>query len=686
MSGLMTVTDSMEPDTNPMDLKSALEELRNQIDNSLTDAMKPVRARSRVWADRMNMYRGRQWSIQKERWPSDEVAEYDDRIAIETRNRIQEVVRIGAARWTREAPNFFARPLSLTRKAARQAKIATQFGRALFTQNIISKQTIYDIATAAHIYGGAFAHVGYDPTANYGNGELFARYRSVLDVYPDPRCIGNEDAMFMFVRLRMSQRAARNKWSKDFFGESTEGRFLAKDMRPEDGFLTTAESDADLTGGPYYTNGDNDLAEVHLYYEVPTYGEEGFQQGRMLVFSGPTILDVGPLPGMFPIIFIKGPNHIPNSFYADGVVEKLISLQKSMNFAASKSREAVNLTTSPPILAEDDSIEDDQLTDIAGQVVKYKKGTNPPQWMTVPNVEAVISANEAKLDEQFSAISNYSEVSAGKGLPTNASGRLVAIADGLSSTSTEPETQLWQDGLTKIAEVLTSYAIDNYDEGRVVDIVGKSTNNINQVLFSKDLFPEKIKFIKGVDDQLPKNPAVKRAEIAEYFGMGMFDPNKPGSQDALALMKLTSESTTPEDLTSAHEDRAHDEEIAFIAFLNGEETGGLPELDEMDNDDIHLKSHEEFYIREILTLPQEQRMQAKQLWLQHVQEHELHFQGKQQNLNQQQAMTNNSAPSSGANPPKQPGMESPPDGGAPPGQASFNQELSVDNQGGAPPS
>ena len=477
-----------------------------------------------------------------------------------------------------------------------------------------------------------------------------------------------------------------NKWPTDFFGESTEGRILAKDKRPEDGFMTTAENDTDLSGGPYYTNGDNELGEVYMYYEVPTYGDNGFQQGRTFIFSGPTILDVGPLPGLFPVIFAKGPNHIPNAFYSDGIVDKLISIQKSINFAASKAREAVNLCTSPPILAEEDSIEQDRLVDVAGEVINVKKNARFPEWMPVPNVEAVISAHETKLDEQFATISNYSEISAGKGLPSGASGRLVAVADGLASTSTEPETDLWHETLVTVAEVLTSYAVENYDDGRVVDIAGKSTSNINQIIFTKDLFPETIKFVKGVDDQLPKNPAVKRAEVAEYFGMGLFDPAKPGSQDALALMKMTSETNTVEDLTSAHEDRAHDEEILFMAFLNGEEVGGIPELDDIDNDDIHIKSHEEFYIREILTLPKDQREIAKQYWLQHLEEHEQHFAGKQNNLNmQQQAASGNVPPNNGSNPPKQPGMESPPDGGSAPAQDSFSNDLSMSNSASPAP-
>ena len=654
-------SDESELETaQPEDFKEQLETLRNELDNGLTDAMKPVKARWSIWSESMNFYRGRQWTVSRERWPTDPMADFDDRVRTETRNRIQDVVRIGAARWEREDINFYAKATNKSRQAKRQAETVTKAGKALFHNNIFTRQTRYITALAAHIYGGAFYEIGWNDQLHQGMGEAFINYRSILDVYPDMRAVDNSDMSYVYVRKRMSYRLAKQKMPLDFFGMPTDERFLLKDARPDEGF---SEEDQDFSSERYCARRDNDLVEFHQYFELPTFGPEGYTRGRFFMFSGPMILDVGPLPGAFPLIFIKGPNQTPGGLYADGAVQKLISLQRSINYAASKAREASDICTAPSMLIEANSnVERGRISDIAGEQVIYKDVK--PEWMNPPNIEPVLAYPD-RLDAQFDGLSTYAEISAGKNLPSQASGRMIAIADGLSTTSTEPEVALWRDANLLAIKGLLQYQQENYQEGRIIRLLGPN-GKLSEQLYKQDLFPNVIDLALEASSKLPTNPAVKRAEIAEYFGMGLFDPNKPGAKQAMALMNLNTEMPEGEDMKDAHQERAEDEALAFLRFINQQDGGRPPELDKLDNDEIHLADHQDFYIREVLSLPDELREQAKAIWSQHILEHEMAFRQKQLDLQQQtaggqaQGGSNDSAPA-----PKDPQAESPMDGGRP---------------------
>ena len=136
------------------------------------------------------------------------------------------------------------------------------------------------------------------------------------------------------------------------------------------------------------------------------------------MFSGPMILDVGPLPGAFPLIFIKGPNQTPGGLYADGVVQKLISFNVPLIMQRLRL-EASDICTAPSLLIEaNSSVERGRISDIAGEQVIYKDVK--PEWMNPPNIEPVLAYPD-RLDAQFDGLSTYSEISAGKNLPSQAS-------------------------------------------------------------------------------------------------------------------------------------------------------------------------------------------------------------------------------------------------------------------------
>ena len=79
----------------------------------------------------------------------------------------------------------------------------------------------------------------------------------------------------MYVRKRMSYRLAKQKMPTDFFGMPTDERFLLKDARPDEGF---SEEDQDFSSERYCARRDNDLVEFHQYFELPTFGPEGYTQ------------------------------------------------------------------------------------------------------------------------------------------------------------------------------------------------------------------------------------------------------------------------------------------------------------------------------------------------------------------------------------------------------------------------
>ena len=141
--------------------------------------------------------------------------------------------------------------------------------------------------------------------------------------------------------------------------------------------------------------------------------------GRLSVVAGETLLYDGDLPYVtekdgergFP--FVKQTSApVPASFFGSGLVERLVPIQRAYNEVKNRKHEFFNRLTAGVVLAEDGSVDVDELDENGispGKVIVYRQGCNPPQMLNFGSVPKEFSEEEDRLLKEFVSVSGVND-------------------------------------------------------------------------------------------------------------------------------------------------------------------------------------------------------------------------------------------------------------------------------------
>ena len=160
----------------------------------------------------------------------------------------------------------------------------------------------------------------------------------------------------------------------------------------------------------------SDAVLVLEKYSAPT---AAYPQGRLLIVAGNTVLYDGSLPYVtekgngrgFPFVRqVAIPT--PASFFGSGLVERMIPVQRAYNEVKNRKHEFFNRITAGVIVAEDGSVDVDELAEdgiAPGKVIVYRQGCNPPQMLNLGSVPAEFGEEEDRLQKEFVMVSGVSD-------------------------------------------------------------------------------------------------------------------------------------------------------------------------------------------------------------------------------------------------------------------------------------
>ncbi len=660
----------MQPPPSPAEEKpvklnrEAVLAFKEEIDEMYLDASSLAKRRELRLTENLAFFRGYQWGVPLRDGLYENYADIDPRTEAEVNNFVSGAVRTDVARAFRSPINFSIISAQDTAIGRVRARNTEALARSLLRAGILPFEELFEARTAAAIFGAAWLKVVWNPYKGKSDitrnppmlGDVDWQYVSVLDAYPDPRASSSRrDMRYMFHRKWIPVASCEDMWPVDVFGEETQGKWFLKGSR------THFEVVASLETSPDNSSIDgNELAELIEYWEKPT---NKYPMGRFIVYSGSIVVHCGALPYEFPWVLLNGPNKPPGTLYSDGVVHNLKSIQRSINLAASKSREAVNVVLNPPLLVEENSnVGEDSFESVVGTIVRYRE--RKPEWMQTPNITGMLDTYQGYLQKVFSDVSTYSDVAGGKPPAPGTSARAIAYMAELNEGVHVPDDILFETAVIDALTLALSLCRDFYDEGRVLKMIG-THNRIGGRAFKSQDFDFDVELV--IDPFSPRSlsPAVKRAEISEFFTQGILDPMNPAAATARRLMEVNSEEGSTIDVHAAHQRRAEDEDAAFSMLANGDMSIPIPEVLPQDNDDVHLECHEHASVTEWLTWPPE----LQQAFLEHIGMHELQRQQKMGNFVQEKGMLGDKGPKmgggGGGGPPDTagPGKESPADGG-----------------------
>lgn len=662
-------------------LRDKLREERGEAEQAYIAAHKWFMRRRSKLVERMAFYRG--WQHGRPRFGLFEQALIpDDRIAFEVFNYIRPTVRSAVQKKLKSWPNPSVSSPSGDPIGQLRAQATQRLARSLLRTGKIDFEEFYAACAASEIHGAAWVKVFWDPTITVRGqqlGDLRTEYCSVLDVFYDPTARSLAEVRYVIHRKVMPLSAARWQYPTTFFGDPTTNDqggslFVKHGILPEDGYTYTANDD----GMPYAVE-HMDKVEVVECWEKPS---DQYPKGRFLSFSGPTLLGYGvdqqtgepSLPHAWPWCPIRGINRVPGNVYADGAIADAIQINKSINAAASKMRESMNLMAAPAWLVPFESeVNRDNFDDIGGNVINYKAlGGVKPEPLVHPGINPTVFQYTEAQKQTLSDVTAMSDIARGQAPPAGTSARSIGFQAELNDAVNAPDAALFQLDCLRIIKTALELIRDGYDEGRLVQLAGPA-NQLEAQLFKRDDYDFGADLVIDVLSQEPTSRAVRMSEATELFQMGAFE-DTPGAVRFRKKMAIDADDTqNVQDIYQLHFQRAQKETAMFL------QAGQPPQRGPVDNDDAHLDHMETFMISDAFVNMDPMMQQA---YIQHYQEHQMARQAAFMNFQAQGGGPAGTSQGPGGSPTgtppagkqdaRGPGIESPSDGGhspfpAPPG-------------------
>lgn len=483
---------------------------------------------------------------------------------------------------------------------------------------------------------------------NEFEGKIVTEFVDTVDGLPDPTARTTKEMRYWIHRKLRPVDELEKLYPEDYFGNKTKGRF-SKD-RDE-----SAQEKDELSGTVESGSADDDLATVLEYWEPASRYRPN---GALVIWCGGVILYVGSnilRPARIPAVLYVGDNPTPAGLYADGVVEDLIPIQKTINLVESKKKEWLRKALNPHVLNPHGSmIDGDQFGEVIGQVINYAPGLKP-SIMEVAPIPASVSGMTVDLVSQMKEISTYSDISRGD-VPTGVeSGRAIAFLRENEQSIREPDMMNHKLSCLESLKHCFWLAKQFMPDGRLLRVLGEE--GYNHFEFKNAELDWDIDLAPEVLSGAPTSRALRWAETMEAFDKGVFDDERPGAKQVRRMLSMDTAASSTIDPNSHHKNLAKLENSQMMQIISSG-VGSINPVREFHDDYEHLEIHNALRCSpEYLEWPQE----MQQMFDAHCEEHNRQMEIKKGIYAQDNMAlgTPTSAPEPGMNPLINPGEPQP---------------------------
>lgn len=550
----------------------------------------------------MAFYRGFQYRVVNGNF----VGEDDDTTgeAHEVKNIILPIVRASVSNKMKQQPNPEVAPMHGDQKSRAKAKNVSIMAKSFAKNGIIDMDEMYRCLLWAQITGAGWIKTYWDvfggmPEMQPGEGkdefggpkieliypgEIATTFVPTVDCLPDPAATTPKELRYIFHQKLIPTSELEKRFPEDVFGKKTDGRWESNAYsNAQQEYRELMDLAEDLVGKAHHEA--DSLARMVEFWELPS---KDHPRGRFVIFSGQMCLHAGPnplWPIRLPFTLFYGDNLIPGALYAEGVVEQLKSVQRSLNRAESKQREMVDRVLNPYLMAPFESgVSPDSFGDIPGQVVQYRSG-HLPSWSQPPNIPT--SLFEYGMTQMSSAkeISGYSDISHGD-VPTGVeSGRAIAFLRENEQSVREPDMMLFRKSYLNLLQQAVWYAQQFYEEGRMVKVIGEDYK-YSLMAFKEDDFDWNTELVTEVYSGAPSSHALRFAETLEMYQNGLFDPMNPGAKAVRQILGSDYAGRASYDPFQEDKEKAERENTMFLT----DPYYGEPPMP-FDEHEVHVQEH-----------------------------------------------------------------------------------------------
>lgn len=655
-ASVVTATSAPEPARFPMEdgfdivayrKTKECQKLTDWVLNSFTKARTDRSKKQSQWQLNLAFYLGKQW-LQPGRTglgPTNQLVQqkvpyYRSKKTI---NRVRSFVRQEQSKFISQEPTAAVVPATAEDEDMRAAFAAEQAWHSISSSQKLS----YHFERAA--WWMTITGVGFIKT--YWDGSIIdkvsgqpgnIRYGAVSPFHifvPDLREIDIEDQPFVINAYSKPVAWAKNRYQAELAGV---------ELTPTHSSIDTDEGYLDLTEA---NKTSNDSVLVYEMWIKPGTTKE-MPEGGMLVVVDKFMVEkhIGLPYGHQEYPFAKL-EHIPTgAFYPDSPVTDIIELQREFNTLRSEISEAGRRMAKPQLIVAKGSLVPGKLTNEPGSVIEYRPGMPAPQPLQLSPLPEYYVVQQDRILTDIEDITGQHEASRGQAPGGGVTaGTAISFLKESDDQYLTPQYHSVEHAYEKIASQTLSLFVQYVNLPRKIKTIGADQAYDTMLLSGADLRSgTDIRIERG--SSIGQSQAAKRAEIKDYFSIGLIDANQALQmlemggiqryQDTInvAKSKVQRENIKMKALNEAEVMRNEDEIVAKT--LQGMDPANIQELmdggmnpedmireqlpsiipvDDFDIHELHVEIHNQFRMsQEYEALPEV----IKQQFAKHVAAHQ----------------------------------------------------------------
>jgi hypothetical protein len=229
------------------------------------------------------------------------------------------------------------------------------------------------------------------------------------------------------------------------------------------------------------------------------------------------------LHGEYP--FIKFDHIATGAFYADSVINDLISPQREYNRTRGQIIESKNRTSKPQLMAPMGSVDPNKITTEPGQVILYKAGFQPPQPLPLQNLPPYVLDELDRLQMEFDDISGQHEVTKGRVPPGVTAGTAINFLQEQDDSKLAGTIDSIEEGMEKLGHHVLSYVVQYWDTPRMIKTTGADGSFDAMMLKGADLRGNTDVQVEA-GSALPNSKAAKQSFVMDLMKMGFINPSE----------------------------------------------------------------------------------------------------------------------------------------------------------------
>lgn len=519
-------------------------------------------------------------------------------------------------------PRLTVKPASDEETDRRSAKLATAILQATYedceTDNLISAATIWSESCGTVFYkiiwdfnaGGEIGITSDGESVKEGKVKLLVV--SPFEIYPD--CLSEENLYNQPSIIHARAVPVEDIYAA--YGVKLQGRDI----------YDFALSPTAIPSHDGIYAGKTPAAVMHGYETViERYSrpDGAHPDGRLTIVAGGVVLFDGALPyingeyGTRTYPFVRQQS-LPQAggFFGTSVIDRLIPVQRAYNAVKNRKHEFLNRICMGTIAVEDGSVDLDLLEENGlqpGGVLVYRQGGTPPEMLNLGSVPSEFADEEERLEEEFSKISGTTDVTQKANKFTS-----VTSATGLQILIEQDEARLnvcctqIKEALKTIGKMILRLHKQFVGSVRLLKFTG-SNDRLSVMSFTgSDITGDDV--VLEADSDMNMSFAKRRSAICELLDKGLFNDENgkiPTHVKHKLLRAMGYNGLVGErDVSELQRQRCAEENERL---KSGEEV----EINDYDDQDIHISGHTAYLLSEQLNKDEEARICA------HLKQHKI---------------------------------------------------------------